>query len=292
MKLRAPFSYWGAKTRMAPWIVERLPPHTHYVEACAGSAAIMAVKEPVEAETLNDTYGEVVNFFRVLREPASAEALIDRVAFTPYAHYEFIEAGRMLAEADYDDAVQRAWAFFVRMQMAVVPGKSGWSYGVQGASARKANKPGRWETMPELIKLTAQRFGRVQVTQWDVLELIERLDAPGVLILIDPPYIDESRPRSTGGQSAYVHDNFDHEALVRAMQRAEHASFAITHYPHPLYDAALGMGGGDFTSHRNIPSKLTRSEGVERLYLLDRSRQMETVPVHSDGAQLGMLGWA
>ncbi len=265
MKPRAPFRYWGSKVRMAPWIIDRLPEHDHFVEACAGSAAIMAVKPPVAAETLNDIYGEVVNFFRVLRDPNSAVRLIDLVAFTPYSLAEFRDA-----DADYDDPVDRAWAFFIRMQMAVVPGRSGWSYGVQGRSAAKANKPGRWATMPELLQVCAARFERVQVTDWDVLDLIDRLDAPGVLILVDPPYLDESRPTSTGTSSGYVHDTFDHGALIRAMQEAKHASFAVTHYAHPLYDAAL-PNVGDYESHRNIPNGEGRSVKAERLYLLDRT---------------------
>lgn len=265
-KLRAPFRYWGSKVRMAPWIIERLPEHDHYVEACAGSAAIMAVKPPVAAETLNDTYGEVVNFFRVLRDWQTADELIDRVAFTPYAMSDFVAAGKCVSE----DPIERAYAFFVRMQMAVVPGRTGWSYGVKGASAKKANKPGRWATMPELLRLAAERFERVQVTEWDVLDLIDRLDAPGVLILVDPPYIDETRAKSTGTSSAYVHDSFDHEAFIDAMHGAKHASFAVTHYPHPLYDGHLEVAG-DYGSHRNIPNGDGRDVKQERLYLLDRS---------------------
>lgn len=46
--MRAPFRYWGSKVRMAPWIVDRLPEHDHFVEACAGSASVMAVKPPVQ----------------------------------------------------------------------------------------------------------------------------------------------------------------------------------------------------------------------------------------------------
>lgn len=270
MKLRAPFRYWGSKVRMAPWVIERLPDHNHFVEACAGSAAILAAKPLVMAETVNDTYGEVVNFFRVLRDPDTAAELIDRVAFTPYSLDEFRHAGEFL-ELDDIDPIERAWAFFVRMQMAVVPGRTGWSYGVKGPSAKKANKPGRWSTMPELLRLAATRFERVQVTSWDVLDLIDRLDAPGVLILVDPPYIDESRPRSVGTSSAYVHDAFDHHAFVEAMHAAQHASFAVTHYPHPTYDEAGLIVAGDYTSHRNIPNGDGRDDKAERLYVLDRT---------------------
>lgn len=251
---------------MAPWIIERLPEHDHYVEACAGSAAIMAVKKPVAGETLNDTYGEVVNFFRVLREPDTAADLIDRVAMTPYALSEFREAGESVER----EPVERAWAFFVRMQMAVVPGRTGWSYSVDGASFKKSNKPGRWATMPELLKLCTRRFERVQVTDWDVLDLIERLDKPGVLVLVDPPYIEDSRPTSTGTSSGYVQDQFDHDAFIRAMHDAKHSSFAVTHYPHPIYDDALPVAG-DYGSYRNVPNGEGRSNKVERLYVLDRS---------------------
>lgn len=270
VKPRAPFRYWGAKVRMAPWVIERLPAHDHFVEGCAGSAAIMAVKPPVACETLNDTYGEVVNFWRVLRDPETAAHLIDRVAFTPYSLREFREAGVV----ESDDPVERAWAFFVRMQMAVVPGRTGWSYAKGGAAGKKANKPGRWATMPELLQVTMRRFDRVQVTDWDILDLIDRLDAPGVLILVDPPYLDESRPTSTGTSSAYVEDEFKHEAFIAAMHDARHASFAVTHYPHPMYDNAGLAVAGDYVSHRNVPNDVSgvgRDNRSERLYVLDRS---------------------
>jgi DNA adenine methylase len=96
---------------MAPWIIERLPEHDHFIEACAGSAAILAAKPRVAAETVNDVYGEVVNFFRVLRDPEDAERLIGMLAFTPYSLAEF----RHALTLDAIEPVTRAWAFFVRM---------------------------------------------------------------------------------------------------------------------------------------------------------------------------------
>lgn len=274
-RVSAPFRYWGAKVRMAPWIIERLPEHDHFVEACAGSAAVLAAKPRVDAETVNDTYGEVVNFFRVLREPDAAAELIDYVAATPYAHADFKLAGRMLDERggyllDGPD-VDRAWAFFVRMQMAVVPGRTGWSYGVKGASAKKANKPGRWATMPEHLRKMAERFERVQVTDWDILDLIDRLDAPGVCIFVDPPYIDETRPSSTGANSAYENDSFDHEAFVKAARDVKNASLVVVHYPHSLYDENFTIVG-DYESHRNVPNGAGRDVKIERLYVIGDER--------------------
>lgn len=252
--------------QMAPWIIERLPEHDHFIEACAGSAAVMAAKAPVDLETVNDVYGEVVNFFRVLRDPSTAGELIDLVAFTPYSVDEFQAA----AVPSSDAPVDRAWSFFVRMQMAVVPGRSGWSFCKTGATGRKANKPGRWSTMPELLQVTAERFAKVQVEQRPVVDLIERYDAPGVLFFIDPPYTESSRPSSTGGSSAYTEDQFDHGEFLDAVRGSKHARFAITHYPDETYDSAGFEVVGDYRSHRNIPNGSGRDAVAERLYVWPR----------------------
>ena len=265
----APFRYWGAKVRMAPWLIERLPPHEHYVEACGGSGAIMAAKPPVAGETLNDVYHEVTNFFRVLQSADGAAELVDLTAFTPFSLIEFREAD----DPAETDPVRRAFNFFVRMQMAVVPGRSGWSYSKTGATVKRANKPGRWASMPEHLVRCAQRFERVQITDWDVIDLVHRLDAPGVLILVDPPYIEDTRPGSKAAASPYEHDNFDHEAFIAAVRDSQHASFAVTHYPHPLYDASGMKIAGDYGSHRNRPNGSGRDVRTERLYILDRSGQ-------------------
>jgi len=278
MKIRAPFRYWGSKVRMAPWIIDRLPAHEHFIEACAGSGAITAVKPPALADTLNDVDGEIVNFFRVLRNRVDAAELIDMVSFTPYSRLEFMRAlesprFEQLAGSIAENDVEAAYNFFIRMQMAVVPGRTGWSYGVGGASTRKANKAGRWATMPELLRLCAERFERVQVEQLDILDLIKRYDHPTSLFLIDPPYEDETRPNSTGTSSAYTHDQFDHPSMLTAIESGK-ASFAITHYPSKQYDALPWTSVEDYTSHRNIANSGSgpgRSEAVERLYILDRS---------------------
>ena len=264
-RIMAPFRYWGAKVRMAPWIIKRLPEHEHFVESCAGSAAVLAAKPPSMYETVNDVYGEVVNFFRVLRDPQLAAQLTDMVAFTPYSHAEFI-----VATGPFNTPVERAWGFFLRMQMAVVPGRTGWSYSVGGRSAVKANKPGRWATMPEHLQRTAARFDRVQVTQWPIEELLRRIDAPGVLHFVDPPYLDAARPTSLGASSPYVHDEFDHQSFTNAVAAAQYAEVILTHYPHSFYDEGPWEVLGDYESHRNIPNGEGREVAVERLYKFRR----------------------
>ncbi len=73
-RLLPPTSYYGAKTRLAPWIASLLPPDRTYIEPFAGSAAVLFAKPPSPTEILNDLDGAVVNFFRVLRRRSTPTA--------------------------------------------------------------------------------------------------------------------------------------------------------------------------------------------------------------------------
>ena len=65
---RAALRYYGGKARLAPWIVAHLPPHGCYVESFGGAASVLLRKPPAPCVVYNDLDGEVVGFFRVLRE--------------------------------------------------------------------------------------------------------------------------------------------------------------------------------------------------------------------------------
>ncbi len=84
--MRPPTQYLGSKGRLGPWIASLLPAHRTYVEAFAGSAAVLFAKPPSPTEIINNPDGDLVCLFRVLRDrgPELARAL----RFTPYARGE------------------------------------------------------------------------------------------------------------------------------------------------------------------------------------------------------------
>jgi DNA adenine methylase len=88
--VRPPTQYLGSKGRLAPWIASLLPGHRTYVEAFAGSAAVLFAKPPSPTEVINDRDGDLVCLFRVLRDrgPELARAL----QLTPYARAELAAA--------------------------------------------------------------------------------------------------------------------------------------------------------------------------------------------------------
>ena len=77
-----PFGWYGEKFSHLDWLLPLLPPCHH-----AGSGAVLLNRPPSLVETFNDINGEVVNFFRVLRE--EKQRLIEAIGLTPFAREEF-----------------------------------------------------------------------------------------------------------------------------------------------------------------------------------------------------------
>ena len=94
--------YHGGKWRLAPWIIEHFPPHRVYVEPFGGAASVLLRKPRSYAEVYNDRWSDVVNVFRVLRDPVRAAALKRLIALTPFARDEFAAIDRffLLAKGD------------------------------------------------------------------------------------------------------------------------------------------------------------------------------------------------
>ena len=81
--VRAAFSRYGGKYNMLPVILPLLPRHEVWLEAFAGAAWLTFAKPPAAVETINDLDDGVVNFYRVLRDPALLPALVAQLEQTP-----------------------------------------------------------------------------------------------------------------------------------------------------------------------------------------------------------------
>ncbi len=66
--MKCVLKYPGAKNRLASWICSYIPAHQVYLEPFFGSGAVFFNKEPAKIETINDLHGEVVNYFKVIRD--------------------------------------------------------------------------------------------------------------------------------------------------------------------------------------------------------------------------------
>jgi DNA adenine methylase len=75
MTLKAPFPYFGGKSRVASLVWERFGPVPNYVEPFCGSCAVMLARPwPPEIETVNDADGYLANFWRAIKADPDAVA--------------------------------------------------------------------------------------------------------------------------------------------------------------------------------------------------------------------------
>jgi len=77
------FGWYGGKFSHLDWLLPLLPRTAHFCEPYGGSAAVLLNREPSPLETYNDLDGDVVNFFRVLRD--KKEELIEKIGLTPFS---------------------------------------------------------------------------------------------------------------------------------------------------------------------------------------------------------------
>lgn len=178
--MRAVLKYPGAKNRIAEWICSYMPKHDVYLEPFGGSLAVLFEKPRSHIETVNDLNGEVVNFFRILRD--FPEELNRAIKLTPYSREEYENA-----YIPVEDGIERARRFCVRCWMGFGCAnlyKNGFKNGQQTNSP---NPAAAWRLLPETIKLAAERLKGVQIEQLPALELLLRYDTEDVFAYLDPP---------------------------------------------------------------------------------------------------------
>lgn len=222
--------YHGAKFRIAPWIIEQMPAHTCYVEPFGGAAGVLLRKPRSYAEVYNDLDGEVVNLFRVLRDPIMNQRLQDICALTPYSRDEFSAAKEFTEEP-----VERARRMVVRASMGFGSAAGiGGNSGFRSDSKRKyATASHLWERYPDSLGAICQRLQGVIIENKDAIAVLRQHDAPETLHYVDPPYIPETRVQ---GNRYYTHemDNCGHEQLL-AVLCSLHGKIMISGYDSELY---------------------------------------------------------
>ena len=228
---RPPLRYHGGKFRLAPWIIERLPEHLTYVEVFGGGAGVLLRKPRSRTEIYNDLEDQVVNLFRVLRDPSTASLLRDQVALTPFAREEF--------RASYEptaDPIEAARRFVTRCGMG--HGTCSMDPRDSNGFRSRDNLAGKsyareWAGVPDAIAAAGARLQGVTIEHLDFRRVLAKYDSPETLFYVDPPY-----PMSTrdAGGKGYVHEmtDQDHRDLGWMLHRLR-GKVAISGYQCALY---------------------------------------------------------
>lgn len=232
--LRPPFQYFGGKQRLAAKIVALLPGHDHYVEPFFGSGAVLMAKAPTKMETVNDLDGDIVNFWRVLRD--RADELTRACALTPHAReeYELSEPGGA------DEEIERARRTWVRLTQgrSSTLRKTGWrSY--HNPKASTVGMPGYLAGYVGRIAPVAERLAHVSIECRPALEIVAKYGRHSrVLLYCDPPYLGSTRGDGGsryGNYGCEMTRESDHMELAEAL-RAARAAVVLSSYHSDLYD--------------------------------------------------------
>lgn len=234
MITRPALRYHGGKFRLAPWILQCLPPHRVYVEPFGGGASVLLRKARCHAEIYNDLDGDIVNLFAQLRDRGAE--LLEAIRLTPFAREEF--AG---AYEPSTDRLERARRTVIRSFMGFgSAGASGQATGFRANSNRSGTTPAHdWVNLPAALAAVVERLIGVVIENRDAMACMLSHDSPTTLHYVDPPYVHATR-NVRSRAPAYRHELTDqqHRDLAAGLHRLT-GMVVVSGYPCELYDCEL-----------------------------------------------------
>lgn len=217
--MRPPLTYYGGKQRLSGRILPLIPKHTLYCEPFFGGGAIYFLKEPSKVEVINDTNGDLLNFYEVLKE--NPKPLIKEIQKTLYAREHHQSAKIVLGYPDLFDKVKRAWAIWVLANESYSSMLNGpWGFERKNITTvrRLNNKRNAFNNE------YAERLENTQIECCDALEVIERMDDKESFFYCDPPYFNSDM----GHYKGYTKDDF--EKLLQILSKIK-GRFLLSSYP-------------------------------------------------------------
>lgn len=227
MITKPPFAYFGGKTRLAERIIQLLPPHAHYVEPFAGSLAVLLAKPRAEMETVNDLDGDLMTFWRVLRDRPEDLAL--HMALTPHSRAEH-QAAYQPATDEIEQA-RRVWVLLSQGRGGTLR-RTGWRF-YRNPGASTYSFPEYLAAYVNRVPACAERLAGVSLECRDALEVIADYGQHAdVLLYCDPPYVGSTRAAN------YRHEmtaDGNHREVASALAACKSA-VVVSGYHSALYD--------------------------------------------------------
>jgi DNA adenine methylase len=228
--LKTPISYYGGKQQLAKTIVGLIPPHRLYCEPFLGGAAIFFAKEPATVEIINDTNGELVNFYKVLK--TNFGALEREITQTLHSRRLHEQAWVIYQNPDMFNPVKRAWAIWVLANSSYGCKLNGtFGYDRKGCNSKKLdNKRENFTTAYE------KRLRRAQIESCDAVRIIKSRDVPDGFFYLDPPYVGADQ----GHYDGYTQEDFDN--LLSLLESIK-GKFLLSSYKNKALDVFTKRNG-------------------------------------------------
>ncbi|HUB68034.1 MAG TPA: DNA adenine methylase [Candidatus Methylacidiphilales bacterium] len=166
----------GGKTCLLKKLLPLIPKHSCYVEPFAGGLAVLLAKPRSSVEVINDTHGDLINFYRCVR--FHCEALLAEIEFVPNSRREFHD---FRAQPGLTD-LQRAARWFIRNKIGF-----GGRDDCIGVSVSHG-LPSRQNRI-EAIRRLNLRLDQVTIENLDWQRCLTIYDRPATFFFLDPPYL-------------------------------------------------------------------------------------------------------
>lgn len=255
---RSPLIWFGGKGKIHHHIIKHFPNHKCYAEPFVGAAHIIANKEPVDCEIVNDIDGELVNFLIMAR--SETKELMEKCEALPYSR-EMYE--RWKRAEPPNDEMSRAVRFFYLNRSGIAKGNadSGLCTNTGWRHSHSTNTARAYYNAVDSIKEFSERMKNVMIDCRDFREIIRVYDAPHTLFYVDPPYI---------GREKYYAGGFteqDHRDLAELLGKVE-AKVILSYYDDPMLDEMYSSWNREtFQASRQVVNG--NNNGAEELLLMN-----------------------
>lgn len=229
--MKPPLSYYGGKQQLAKLILELIPEHRIYCEPFLGGAAIFFAKKPAEVEIINDTNGEIINFYEVLKRYFLS--LKKEVSISLHSRKQNIHASVFYKNPELFDRIKQAWAIWVLANSSygsMLDGGFGYDR-LKGETTKKLNNKKN-----NFNEDYAIRLQNAQIECCDALKVIRSRDTVESFFYCDPPYVGSDQ----GHYDGYTQDDFDN--LLKVLESIQ-GKFLLSSFRNKALTEAIKRNG-------------------------------------------------
>lgn len=227
------FNYFGGKFSWLDYLYDYFP-HSfiHLVDVFGGSFSVTLNYEKKVVKTANEINSEITNFFEVLRD--HKQYLLNLLELTPCSKEEY---DRCWESTHYK--IEAARRFYVRIRqsffgLGAARKNKGWHMAKTQCNANGGETVSKWNNaLPKLHYVAKELRKNLQITNYDFMDCIDKIDFDGAFFYLDPPYPYETR--ASKNDYAFEFTTEQHIALAKKVHSIKGLAM-VSSYNSELYD--------------------------------------------------------
>src|ERR1041384_6031688 len=220
--MKPPLTYFGGKRKLSGEIISLMPKHNLYCEPFFGGGAVFFAKPPSSIEVINDTNGDLINFYQVVKN--NYKQLEKEIKATLHSRELHQRAKVIIGNPYLFNDVKKAWAIWVLANEGYASRlDSSWGYDRKRNTSAKRLHYKRQDFTHQY----AERLEKAEIESTDALQVIQTRDSRQSFFYCDPPYFNAGM----GHYKGYSEHNF--ENLLKLLSSIK-GKFLLSSYPSPL----------------------------------------------------------